>query len=163
MEATVSDEIQKFLLGAVVVLTSAFITIRYQEYKRKKEAFDQEFKEFRLALTDLVEIIWDKNISIDTIILQCFKDHSKAKNRFIHNLKGAQRKKFYEKWDEYKNCYEFSKSLGSTVIVAAICPPNIDISKVTQKDIEVYDYERRKHIHVLLDELISIANKKIWY
>ena len=156
------DMLGQYAFPALTLLVGSLITIRVVLYRKNRENFDIEFKEFRLVFTDFTQKLWDKEKALNRIMLDNFGSHEIAVNRFIHNIKGKRRRRFYEKWNEYQSYYSKAEGLGICIDICSEAPPDIDINKVTQLDIEAFDYMQRKHIHGILDDLIEIANKPIW-
>ncbi len=158
-----TEMFRPLLFPALLLLISAFITIRVMHYKRNRENFDNEFKEFRLVFTDFIPSLWNNGAALNRILIDNFPAHEAGVARFIHNIKGKRRRRLYSKWNEYKEYYNKASSLGVFVDVVAETPPGVDIQNATELDIEVFDYMQRKHIHSILNDLIDIANKPIWF
>lgn len=121
----------QYAFPVLILLAGSLIPIRVFHYRRNRENFDVEFKEFRLVFTDFTQKLWDKEKALNRIMLDNFDSHEIAVNRFIHNIKGKRRRRFYEKWNEYQSYYNRAKELGVSVDICSEAPPDIDINKVT--------------------------------
>jgi len=145
------------IIFALLGLLGAFWIVRYKRRLDKIDVFDSDFKEFRTLLNNFTEELWDKDRTFNRIILDNYKVHVSSKNKFFSNLPRGEGRRLEDKWEEYKRIYERELSLERVFAIASEAPPHIDISEVTEHDIISYDYEKRKAVHKLLDEILDVA------
>lgn len=83
-------------------------------------------------------------------------------SKFIHHLKGKRRRRFQEKWDEYKDEYQRLKSLGPPWMAATTAIRPYNDCPTDPKSLERYEKERIKKILTLIHNFLEIAKIKHW-
>jgi len=99
---------------------------------------------------------------LNILILGEFPKHDEAVANFIGFLRGKRKRKFEDKWDEYKKTYEKLNSMGPPWFAAtAAIIPTLD-SPTTPQDLDRYETERTQYVLKLLEDLLIIAKIKNW-
>ncbi len=145
------------LIPILCILIAGFITIRYKEVSYRRERFDNEYSEFSKQFFDFKDVLESDTISLNAYLLSEFGRHKRAKDIFIHNLKGGSLKRFNKKWAQYENENNQIKQFGVFAAVTAIPPENTGTDDPAQ-----WEHERKIKIHRIIQELLKIAKIKIW-
>ncbi len=150
------------VITILVLLTGWFIHIRYQEVSKKRERFDTEYTAFKNEFFDFKDVLESEEISLNVYILSEYDRHKRAKDVFIHNLKGSGLKQFNLKWTEYEHKYNQIKDLGPFGIATAIAPDAYSLQNAEPGDPSKWERNRKMQINNIINELLEIAKIKIW-
>ena len=155
-------KIETIAIPILVALVSGFIAIRYKEISQKREKFNNEYSDFTDSFLEFIECLESKTIGLNSSILSEFLQHRRAKDVFIHNLKGLRRWRFNKKWAEYEEEYNEVADRDVFTRYAAIAPNREALEKATSLDAEQWEIDRKKKIHRILNQLFKISKRNIW-
>ena len=153
----------KILIPILCVLIAWFIRIRYKEVSDKRAKFAKEHSDFADTFLEFIECLNSKDIALNPEIRSGFPQHKRAKDAFIHNLKGSCLDRFNKKWTEYEYEYNQVNDLGVFGIVAAIAPSSEALAHATPDDPSKWEADRKQKIHTIITELLEISKVKIWF
>ena len=151
------------LLPILCVLIGWLIHIRYKEVNQKRAKFAIEYSSFTNNFLGFIEDLENKTVSLNASILSEFPQHSRAKNAFVHNMRGFRLKRFNEKWAEYEKEYNTVNNQGIFTRFAAFAPSQEALEKATHLDAEQWEIDRKENIHHIITQLLEISERNIWF
>lgn len=149
-------------LAIVGFLIKIYLPYLLKKSAEKQREFFSDTIIFRNAFIDFVECLESKTIGLNSNILSEFSQHRRAKDIFIHNLKGLRRWRFNKKWAEYEEEYKEVANRDPFTRYAAIAPNREALGKATHLDAEQWELDRKKKIHHILNQIFKISKRKIW-
>ena len=152
----------------IAILLTAFITIRYNEIKTKREKFEKEYSEFKQPVIYFIEgCLKREAVSLNMAFLGVFNEHERAKNAFIHNLHGRFQwrclSRFNKKWKEYEEEYNDIKQQGVFAVAMAIAPTEEALRNAKPGDARKWENDRKDNLHNIILALFEISKQRIWY
>ncbi|NVK20880.1 MAG: hypothetical protein HWD86_00020 [Kangiellaceae bacterium] len=158
------ENIDKYLLTLLPVLVTAWIGIRIFEVRAKRGEAKAEYEKFKSAIWPFLHSILSEEGNLNAELLQHFPTHKNAAREYINNLNGRKKKKFIEIWHKYETEYQQIKSLGPFAVAVAIAPNEADLPKgPNSAEMIQWEVDRINNINKLLNELLQVAQKKIWF
>lgn len=153
----------KAFIGIILLLVGAWIPIRYNEIKIKREKFEKGYSMFKESLAHATYQTKTGDTTLNLVILGEYPEHHTAMTDFIANLKGSRRRRFKKKWNEYAEQYDKLKSIGHPAIAACTAILPTEDCPTDPASLDRYERERRAAILNIYEELVNIGKKEIWY
>jgi hypothetical protein len=144
------------------ILLTAFITIRYNEIKTKKDKFEKAYSAFKEVIDHTIYQIKSGD-TLNVVILGAYPNHETAMTNFVPKLKGFRRKRFKNKWNEYATHYDQLKSMGHPAFAACAAILPYENCPTDPASLDRYERERRVTLLNVYKDLLEIGNKRIWY
>jgi hypothetical protein len=134
------------------------------QYRDRSQEYRTAYAKFAETFTPYLQELEIGESTLNVLIIGEFPKHDLAMRDFFRHVKRFSRRRFMQKWYEYKSKYDQINSMGKIGgfpigVVTALAPPGFDLrtTRPSPGDMIQWELDRKRELRSIIHELLKIA------